>query len=255
MTELKAAVSTNKFHMLSIENWSEILFIVSPEKFPKEVTMLGNKAWLCKVGCWIAGLNKDSAIPSRVLRVVANTIRARADQIYGSRYDQVVIVADDAGCDLDEKHDFTKHPGSFFAEYTEPEFQAGFIHHRGTAKHRVPIPPDFKGTELTFLNNHDEHLASLQGKFSDPLISRIFKEGGIELPKPFYLKKITDNKEITLLDDNAQVEASTAVLRSATLAAHNAAFETASRNDSAGHSGGVAPDGTGENAPPAMPAA
>ena len=188
-SEPRAATSTNKFHMLSIENWSDILFMLAPEKFPKELALLGSKAWLCSIGCLIGGLYKDSAIPSRLLRVIAETMKARADQIFGSRYDLIVIVADEAGSDLVNKHDFTKDPGCFYAEYTEENFQAGFIHHRGTAKHKVPIPADFKGKELTFLDNHCEHMAALQGSLSDPLMSRIFHQSGIELPKLFSRKR------------------------------------------------------------------
>ena len=154
----RAAVSTNKLHMLSIENWAEILHRVDPAKFDREVCALASKSWLTMTGCFVGGIIKESALPSRYLHAIAQVIKFRSVEIYGSRHEQIVIRSDDAGESLVVQHCFNRDPGCFFAEYTQPEYKSGFIVHNGSAKpkQKVPIPAEFLGSKLRFKHNHSD---------------------------------------------------------------------------------------------------
>ena len=251
---LKAAQSTNKFHMLSIESWSDVLFMVDALVFPKEKTSLATKAWLCMVGCWAGGIDKDSAIPSRVLSVIAKTIKDRSVNIFGSRHTQVVIVLNDDETELEQVHNFETDPGSFYAVYDDEAHSNGWIHHRGTVERKVRIPNGFRGGPIRVMNNHMDSKASLSGEYSDPLVTRIFKQNNIDLPKIFFLKKITDNKEVTPQDTHAH-----AILRSETLADHDirhppvaAPSDRTAVLDSAAGTQSAAPEGDGDAAAPTM---
>ena len=74
------------------------------------------------------------------------------------------MVADEAGEELAEKHDFDIHRGAFFAEHADEQFSAGHTVYNGTTKFRVPIPDEFAGTALVFKKNACEDDACLQGK-------------------------------------------------------------------------------------------
>ena len=220
--EPKAAPSTNKFIMLSIDNWCEILQYVDSDKFPKPVMSLGSKSWLCTVGCWMGGIQKDSAIPARSLRVIGMFIRQRSTDIYGSRHLSINAIPDASGEKLEVQHDFATNVGSFTAEYHHDDHlgQSGRLVHYGTERLSCPIPDEFKGQILVFKKNHSDDEATLAGKYSDPLLRRIFKESGIDIPKTWWQKRITDGKEIVALGPASG--GGVAVLRTATLAAHDA---------------------------------
>ena len=154
--EEKAAPSTNKFNMLSIDNWACILQQVDAGKFQKDQLAFADKGWLCKVGCWAGGVDPTSALVDRKLSVIASFIKKRAAEIFGNRHSVARFSFDAASQSVTRCHNFDEHEGCFFAEYADHETKdAGHIVHRGTNA-RVPIPSEFLGSALKFKSNHSQ---------------------------------------------------------------------------------------------------
>lgn len=233
--EKLAAKSTNKINMLSVENWADILGGLSPN-LVKEQLKCGNKAWLCRQGCWIAGLCPESAIMSRKIRVIRNFVKKRSDDTYGSRYKLVRFEADVEEEEVKVEHDFAVDPGCFYTKYEDDKFEKGKIVFRGTPEVSVEIPDSLikAGEPIEIQKNYDEQEAFIPGEFSDTLVSRVFQKAGRELPKKWFQKKITDAFESLDVDSDAETttpatSTSTGVpLTEANLAAHSEAVVLAS---------------------------
>lgn len=56
----------------------------------------------------------------------------------------------------------------------------------------VDMPAEMQESGFKILKHHSEATAYFKGKFSDPLITRIFGAQNATLPKPDCIKKITD---------------------------------------------------------------
>eukprot|EP00971_Amphidinium_carterae_P028772 566315-Amphidinium_carterae.1 len=54
--EPSVANSTNKWNQLTVNNWSEILACIDPVRFPKAKCQKLRVLELCKLGCFIAGV-------------------------------------------------------------------------------------------------------------------------------------------------------------------------------------------------------
>ena len=90
--------------------------------------------------------------------------------------------ADSAGEELVRKHDFESDDGCFLIEYEDDSKDPGYIVQNGSVRVKVPIPEEFKGQALKIKHNESEDEACLVGKYSDPLVRRIFQSHGINLP-------------------------------------------------------------------------
>ena len=96
---------------------------------------------------------------------------------------------------------------------------------------------------MKFKLNHSEKEACLEGKYSGPLVSRIFATCGVALPKIFWQRKITDYNVMAYLDGSGSGADMTSLTESA-LAHHTEGSGSTSR---------APPSGTGESPAPALP--
>ena len=183
--------STNKYSMLSIDNWATVLVEVDEDHFKHDALVLHPKAFLCKLGCWVANLDPTSALVSRKLLVIGRFMAGRSKEL-GDRYKIVQFHVDAEQEKFRRCHGFDEDGGSFYSKWADEAKTSGTLVHRGTGL-EVPIPKEFLGQEIKIVSNHQDDLASLKGEFSDPKIQRVFEKAGITLPKLHYQKKITDS--------------------------------------------------------------
>lgn len=196
--ELYAAVSTNKFNLLSVENWADILTMFDGVHFEKEHLMKLPKTTLCKLGCMVGGIDPASALCCRKLRTVASFMKRRSSSIYSDRYVRVKIIPIE-GSDEVQEYDFDE-PGKGVFDVKITDGAPAKIVHVGTGA-EVEMPAEMKELGGKILNNYSDATAYFKGRFSDPLITRIFEAQSVTLPKPYWIKKITDFVDDSLAQD------------------------------------------------------
>ena len=189
--EPMAATSTNKFNLLSVENWADVLTMFDGIHFDKEVLMAVAKKDLCKVGCMIAGIDPTSALISRKLKVVAKFMKKRATEIYSDLYLRVKFERPE-NSEQRSPHDFDSNGMGIFDVQLNEAKTKGKIIHVGT-KQEVDMPKEMiKHGEGKVYNNYSEQAACFKGEYSDPPIIKVFEKAGKTLPKLFWIKKIGD---------------------------------------------------------------
>ena len=202
--EKNVAPSSNKFQLLSIENWADILHDFDPLHFDRGILMKLSKAHLCQIGCFSGCLEPGSAIVSRSLKCITSLMLTRSIDMLKSRYLKVDITELGKHCGSDEnqkkitvQHDWTK-AGVFEImmpiqsevdrEIDKPK---ALIVHIASGK-STPLPPELYGLEIH--DNYLETLAVFRTKLADILVIRVFESAHAVLPKPFWLKRIPDSR-------------------------------------------------------------
>eukprot|EP00971_Amphidinium_carterae_P173129 3432402-Amphidinium_carterae.1 len=84
--------SNNKFNLITIQDWSEVLEVVDPLIFSKELTKSATKQQLVEYGSFVAGIDASSALPSRKVKVVGNFMKTRAQDLFGNRHQSLQLV-------------------------------------------------------------------------------------------------------------------------------------------------------------------
>ena len=92
-----AAASNNKFNLLTIGNWSDVLAQVDPVKYPAEVTLKMSKPDLLRIACYHGCVDPSSALPSRRLDLIAKLLISRSVDITHNRGAGVTITVAEEG--------------------------------------------------------------------------------------------------------------------------------------------------------------
>lgn len=249
LKEPMAATSTNKFNLLSVENWADILTMFDGIHFDKEVLMTVAKKDLCKVGCMIAGIDPTSALISRKLKVIAKLMKKRASDTYNDMYLRVKFEKPE-NSEQRSPHSFDSNGMGIFDVQLNEAKTKGKIIHVGT-KQEVDMPKEMiKHGEGKVYNNYSEQVACFKGEYSDPPIIKVFEKAGKTLPKLFWIKKIGDyatTSELLGEDLGAAVEG-TRPPRHAEGSAHRPSTE----DTALGSHGPAPPAGEGGADPPPM---
>lgn len=197
--EPTAAASTNKFSLLSVENWADILSMFDGVVFEKEQLLKLKKEMICKMGCMAGGLDPASALCSRRLRVIASLMKRRSSDIFADRYTRVKLVVDEDTEQIVE-HDFSQNGKGVFDVTLSADKKSGTITHIGTGR-EVAIPAEMIENGPKIYDNYSESTAYFKGNYSNPLISMVYEKAGAKLPKLFWLKKITDYVDPSLTEE------------------------------------------------------
>jgi hypothetical protein len=218
-----AAPSTNKFNMLSCENWIDIFVEMDPDNFRhrKPALLLCSKEWLCKYGCFSGLIDPSSAIPSRKISSIAAFLKERSVSLCGSRYKLIILECNEAGQKLTQQHDFNRDIGVFSLKPADKASGNKIVHTGSNIM--VDLPSEFDA-DTSLKNNQSEDTACLEGKFSDPLIVRVFAAAGVQLPKTWWAKKICDKAMVDVGGGLGPENIGSSSLSSEQMAAHNASM-------------------------------
>ena len=246
--EPTAAPSTNKFQLLSVENWADILSMFDGVHFDKAVLVKIPKHDLCRIGCMVSGIEPGSALVSRKLRVIATFMKRRSSELYGDMYTRVKFKQ------LENSNEFASYDfdapgcGTFDVEVSDDKTE-GKIIHPGTQQ-EVPMPKEMleNGGGIVH-SNYSEHSAYFKGEYCDPAIFRVFEKAGKTLPMPFFIKKIGDFGVNGELNDDLKHE-SLIDLTSAAEASDKPAAVDAKARTAAPKTPPAPPAGDGGAAPP-----
>ena len=142
-------------------------------------------------------------------------------------------------------HNFDVDGGSFFETWDDEHKTSGVLVHCGSSL-KVPIPSEFCGRIITFVNNHQDDLACLRGEYSDPSVFRVFQKANVSLPKPHFQKRTQDTRRTgdMVVPNPAANAPARAILTTEELAAHDESQR------GSGHVGGHVSEGEGQRSLP-----
>jgi hypothetical protein len=240
LLEKMIASSTNKYNLFSVENWADVLSGLDPDHFERDTLMLCSKSFLVKTGCYVGLLDPGSAPPSRKISLIVAHLKCRERDFGKGRYKDIRIEANEEKDGITKQHNFDEDGGCY--KIVKESDGVGKIVHVGSGLEVRLDDKDLLDAKVS--KNHSDNEACIKGKYSDPIIRRIFELGGVHLPKLFWLKKITDVGEELL-----EVVTDAAVAPSASSASASSGLTLAAiKAHNVSHA--VPPEGSGDSVMP-----
>lgn len=219
--EAKAAQSANKFQLLSAENWVDILCHFDGKFFQKQVLMKLSKSQLCQIGCFAGCILPASAIISRELKSIASLMVTRSVDILKNRYLEIDMDGLAKMCSeeqfkvKDVNLDWSTVGVFKVKEVTvigkdddgnQIEHKEIHIAHMSSGK-STPLPSELHG--LPIHENYLETKALFKTKLADIPVKRVFDEAKVQIPEPFWLKRIPDARVSVGSSEKSEGSAST----------------------------------------------
>eukprot|EP00971_Amphidinium_carterae_P351359 6492073-Amphidinium_carterae.4 len=195
-TDRVVSQSNNKFQLLTIVDWCEILEIVDANIFGKDLTKCASKQQLIEYGCFVAGLDAGSALPARKIQLIGNFMKARAADHFGRRHECLQLHAE--GPEHKQKiQQQSWHLQGVFKQETRPVTQADgaasmqtlLVHVSSGAS--VPWPTEV-ALDAIIEKNYVESEALFKTPLADIAVTRCFKMRDVAIPTVFWMRRIRE---------------------------------------------------------------